>query len=158
MMVFKTSQTKIEKPAYTIEFKNTNMADGHWTSEKRMVTFLEEIEVFLYDKDTFNKKIIIHSLNMIKKNLRVEKIEFYNEKDKNKLIMLAYTNVGKIKEFEPFTREMSISFRKDQFEFSIVEVVAEEVKVLEEKKISLPENWVVNEYLTDRYAKMREYA
>jgi hypothetical protein len=157
-MIFKTVNAKIEKTAYDIDIKNIDLATGHWGSEKKIVDFLDTVENFTYDKETLNKNLILHALKFMKGNLRVKDVKFYRIPEENKIVLLAITNVPKFKEFETLSREMTISFKKDRFAFSIVELLSEELEEIKEGKKALPESWKADDQLTDRFNKLKHYA
>lgn len=157
-MIFKTVNSKIEKTAYEIDIKNIDLATGHWGSEKKIVEFLDTVENFTYDKETLNKNLILHALKFMKGNLRVKDVKFFRIPEENKIVLLAVSNVSKFKEFEPFSREMTISFKKDKFAFSIVELLTEEYDEVKEGKRTLPESWKIDDALTDRFNKLKHYA
>jgi hypothetical protein len=156
-MIFKTVNAKLEKTAYDIEIKNIDLASGHWGSEKKIFDYLDGVEVFTYDKDTLNKNIVLHALMLLKENVRIKDLKFYRVPDENKIILLASTSVAKFKEFETFSREMTISFKKDKFAFSIVEILPEETEQIKKGEKKIPESWVLDETLTARFNKLRHY-
>lgn len=156
-MIFKTLNSKIEKSSYEINIKNIDLALEHWGSESKIVGFLDTIENFIFDKDTFNKNIILHSLKLLKNNIRIKDILFYKIPEENKIILLAITEVKKMKNFELFSREMTISFKKEKFIFSIVEILDEEYDLIKKGEKSIPGTWKIEEQLTNRFAKLRHY-
>jgi hypothetical protein len=156
-MIFKTVNAKVEKTSYDIVLKNIDLASGHWGSERDIITYLDEIENFLYVKEDFNKKIILHTLKMLKSNIRIKSAEFYRIPEENKLICYVISNVGKFKDFDLFSREMNISFKKEKFSFSIIEMVKEDDDKIKKEGIALPGGWQKDEYLTDRLNKLKEY-
>ena len=156
-MIFKTVNSKIEKTSYDIELKNIDLSTGHWGSEKKMIDYLDAVESFTYDKETLDKNIVLHSLKILKDNVRVKDVKFYRIPEENKIILLAITNVGKFKEPELFTREMSISLKKDRFSFAIIELLKDEYEQIEKGEKAIPENWKLDEYLTGRINKLKHY-
>lgn len=156
-MIFHTVNETLDKTSYKIELKNIDLAGGHWGSEKEMFAYLDEIENFLYDKDTLNKQLTLHALKLLRANPRIKNIEFYRIPEENKLILLAMTEVGKFKEPELFTREMSISFKKEKFVFSIIEVIKAEFELIKKGEKKIPEHWVLDEKLTSKIKLLKEY-
>ena len=156
-MIFKTVNSKLEKTSYDIEIKNIDLATGHWGSEKRMQEFLDIVENFTYDKETLDKNIVLHALKLLKANIRIKDVKFYRIPEENKIILMAVTHVGKFKDFPTFSREMSITFKKDKFAFSIVEVLDEEFELVKKGEKTIPENWKFDEHLTDRINKLKHY-
>lgn len=158
-MIFKTINTKIEKKAYDIEIKNIDIASGHWGSEKSIVSFLDAVETLTYDKDTIDKKLILHALTFKKENLRIKDMKFFRIPDENKIVLLVVSNIGLIKEAELplFSREMSIILKNDKFAFSIIELFMEEMEQIKKGEKTIPENWVPDEKLNDRYSRLKEY-
>lgn len=156
-MIFKTLNSKIEKPSYEINIKNIDLAGEHWGSENKIITFLDTIENFTFDKDTFNKNIILHSLKLLKNNVRINDVKFYRIPEENKIILLAITDVKKMKDFELFSREMTISLKKEKFVFSIVEVLDEEYDLIKKGEKSIPDAWKLDEQLTNKFAKLKHY-
>lgn len=156
-MIFKTVNSKLEKASYDIEIKNIDLANGHWGSEKKIQEFLDQIEVFSYDKEKLDKNLVLHALRLIKGNIRIKELKFYRIPEENKIILMAVTNVPKFKDFSAFSREMSITFKKDKFAFSIVEVLSEEFDLIKKGEQAMPENWKIDEHLTDRINKLKHY-
>ena len=157
-MIFKTVNAKLEKTSYDIEIKNIDLAPGHWGSEKKIYDNLDNIENYTYDKGSMDKNLVLHALKLLKMNLRVKDMKFYRIPEENKIILLAVTMVPKFKEFEPFSREMAITFKKEKFAFAIVEILMEEYELIKKGEKTIPANWKVDEALTDRFNKLKEYA
>jgi hypothetical protein len=157
MQVFHTANEKIEKPSYDIEIKNIDLSSGHWGSEKEIVSWLDEIENFLYNKDTLNKQIILHTLKLLKNNIRIKNIEFYRIPEENKLILLTMTEVKKMKNPEIFTREMSIVFKKEKFAVSIIEIIKADFDLIKKGDKTIPINWILDEKLTSKIKLLKEY-
>lgn len=156
-MIFKTVNSTLEKTAYNIDIKNIDLAPEHWGSEKQIFSFLDEIENFMYNKETFDKNLILHSIKLLKNNIRVEDAKFYRIPEENKLILAVFTAVSNFKNFDSFSREMSISFKREKFSFSIIEIIKEETKKIKTGELIIPETWKLDEKLTDRMIKLKEY-
>lgn len=154
MSVFKTANLEIEKKSYKITIKNINLSADHWGSEKDIISYLDDVESLTFDKDSFNRNILKHALRLTKYTPRLLDLKFYREE--NRLILLATTAVRIFKPVDILSREMSISFADSKFTFSIIELLEDEVKEMKEKKIELPANWKLDDYLNDRYAMMKE--
>jgi len=157
-MIFKTVNTKLEKTSYEIDIKNIDLASHHWGSEKRIFEYLDQVENFLFEKDTFNKKIVLHAIKLMKDNHRILDIKFYRIPEENRLILLATTAVHAFKPFETFSREMSITFKKEKFAFAIIELLEKEAEDIKNGEKAIPANWQLDEQLTDRFNKLKEYA
>jgi len=157
-MIFKTINSRIEKSSYDAEIKNIDLAPQHWGSEKKIFNYLDTVENFTYDKETLNKNLVLHALHLLKDNLRIKDMKFYRIPEENRVILFVVSNIGKFKEFEMFSREMSINFKKDKFAFSIIEVLKEENELIKKGEKTIPANWVLDETLTDRFNKLKEYA
>ena len=157
-MIFKTVNQTINKTAYDINIKNIDLAAYHWGSERHIADYLDQIENMLPDKDNFNKNIVLHAIKLLKENHRVLDMKFYRVPDENKLILLTTTDVGKFKDPETFTREMSITFKHDKFSFSVIEILKKEGEEIKAGTKAIPANWVLDEALTSRWAKLKEYA
>lgn len=157
-MIFKTINSKIEKHAYDIVIKNIDLASHHWGNEKRIADYLDTVETLFLEKDTFNRKIVLHAIKLMKENHRIMDVKFYRIPEENRLILLATTAVPKFKEFETFSREMSIYFKKQPFAFSIIELLDNEAEEIKKGEKALPGNWQLDEQLTDRFNKLKEYA
>lgn len=157
MAIFKTVNHKIEKSSYDIDIKNIDLASGHWGSADKMASFLDVVENFTYDKDNMSKNIVLHALKLVDSNPRINTVMFYRIPDENKIILVAITDVGKFKDFDTFSREMSITFKKDKFAFSIVEVLNEEYKDIKTGEKSFPETWKLDEQMTSRFNKLKHY-
>jgi hypothetical protein len=157
-MIFKTVNSKIEKTAYDITIKNIDLSGGHWGSEKEIINYLDEIDSFSYDEATFTKNIILHALRLKKENFRIKNLEFYRIPEENKLIILATTMVARMKEVPPFEREFNIQLKRNsKLCFSIIELLEIDRKDLEKDGKGVPANWIVDEYLTTRYGRLKEY-
>ena len=156
-MIFKTVNSKIKKTAYDIDIKNIDLANGHWGSEKKIAAYLDIVENFLYEKDSFDRNMVLHALKLMKENRRIKDLAFYTIPEENKLILLATTEVNKFKEFDTFSREMTIAFKKDKFTFSIVELLYKEADEIKAGTKKLPENWRLEERMTDRINKLKHY-
>lgn len=154
-MLFKTLNFKIEKNAYDIEVKNIDAAMGHWGNEKRIENYLDNIEEFIYNKEMLDKNLVLHAIRLFKENRRLKDAKFYRDGDK--VILLAITEVHKFKEFDAFSREMTISFKRDKFAFSIIELLESEEKDVKEGIITIPESWKLDEQLTNRLTKLRDF-
>lgn len=157
-MIFKTVNSKIEKNSYDIVIKNIDLASHHWGNEKRIAEYLDTIENLFFDKDTFDRKIVLHAIKLMKDNHRILDVKFYRVPEENHLILLATTAVPKFKEFDLFSREMSIHLKKEKFAFSIIELLEKEAEEIKEGKKTIPANWQFDERLTDRINKLKEYA
>jgi hypothetical protein len=156
-MIFKTVNSKLEKSMYDIEIKNIDLALGHWGSEKKIQDFLDIVENYTYDKETLNKNIVLHSLSLLRDNIRIKEMKFYRIPEENKIVLLAVTHVAKMKDFPMFSREMSITFKKEKFAFSIVEILDEEFELIKKGEKTIPENWKYDELLTERFDKLKTY-
>jgi len=157
-MIFKTVNTKIEKSTYDIEIKNIDLAPQHWGSEKAIVNYLDTVENFTYDKETLNKNLVLHALHLLSDNVRIKDMKFYRIPEENRVILFVVSNIGNFKDFEMFSREMSINFKKDKFAFSIIEILMKENELIKKGEKTIPANWVLDEQLTDRMNKLKEYA
>lgn len=155
MNVFKTLNSTIEKSAYTIKIANIDASAYHWGSEKQIACYLDEVENFLYDKENFDKNMILHAIELVKSNTRIQDLKFYSIPENNEMLLLATTNVRKFKETDPFSRKISIEFKKHKFVFSIIEVLEEEKK---QKDFAIPSNWKLEEKLQRRFSLMNNYA
>jgi exoribonuclease II len=156
-MIFKTVNSSIEKTQYKIDIKNIDLASEHWGSEKQVCDWLDYIETLSYDKDTFDKNIVLHAIDLMKGNRRVKDMVFYRIPEEGKIILLAITEVKKFKEVNAFDREMGIIFKKQKFAFSIVELLEDEDKEVQAGTKSIPKNWVIDQKLTDRFNKLKDY-
>jgi len=156
MSVFKTVNVEIEKRAYTLKIQNIDLAGDHWGSEKDIVSYLDEVESFTYNKDTFDKSILKHVLALKKYTPRATAIKFFRIPEENKLLVLVSTKVPRFKKVELLSREMSISFSDSKITFAIIELLEEEEKEMKDKKMTLPANWVADDYLNDRFVLMSE--
>lgn len=157
-MIFKTVNLNIEKAAYDINIKNIDLAQGHWHSEGRMVDFLDGLEVLVYEKDTIDKKLVLNALQLKKDNLRIKDMKFYRIPEEHRIVLFVVSNIAKFKEPEIFTREMSITLKRHKFAFSIIEVLVEENELIKKGEKTIPANWVLDETLTARWQKLKEYA
>lgn len=156
-MIFKTVNATINKTAYDIDIKNIDLSSGHWGSEKQIAAYLDPIETFLYNKETFDKNLMLHTAKIVKENRRISSIAFYRIPEENKLIMLATTEVARFKDFGTFSREMTINFKKEKFVFSIVELLYKEAEEVKAGTKKLPETWQLDEALTSRFTKLKDY-
>jgi len=154
-VIFKTVNHKVEKPSYNINIANIDMAGGHWNSEKYICDFFDAIENFLYEPESLDRNLILHSLKLLKDNKRIDDMKFYRLPAENKLILLVSTDTLKFKEVPVFEREMSISFKRDKFIFSIVELIGDDCKLLKDKEKSIPISWEFDEKLTGKLNKLK---
>jgi acyl-CoA synthetase (AMP-forming)/AMP-acid ligase II len=157
MSVFKTNNFNVEKTYYTLAAKNIEISSDHWGSEKYITAFFDEVENFLYHPDDFNKKIISHSLNLLKSNRRIKEAAFYRIPDKNQLILAVITEVRKLHDFETFSREITAFYKKNKFSFSIVEIVEEDDKLIKDGKQKIPSDWIFDEKMTDKLDTLKDY-
>jgi hypothetical protein len=157
MNIYKTINAELNKSAYTIKISNIDASSNHWGMEKQIYDGLSSIEPYLYDKESFNKNMVLFALKAAKANNRIEDVKFYRIPDENKIILLAITDVRKMKDVELFKREMNITFKKDNFSFSIIELLKKELEDLQANNQSFPSNWQIDQYLTDRFLKLRDY-
>lgn len=157
-MIFHTVNSKLEKTSYNIEIKNIDMAPEHWGSEKEIYNFLDEVETLTYDKDNFDKKIVLHAIKLLNNNIRIKAVKFYRVQEENKLILLATTFVGKLNDVAAFGRTMTLTMKKAPFVFEIVEVLLDRLEKLDEKEQVVPANWVLDEKLTNRLEKLKAYS
>ena len=157
-MIFKTVNSSINKTTYEINIKNIDLAAHHWGSEKHIAAYLDEVETLYFNKETFDKKIVLHAISLMKANHRVLDVKFYRIPEENKLILLTTSAVGKMKDFEMFSREMGITLKREKFAFSIVEILEKEAEEIKAGTKTVPANWVFEEKLTDRLNKLKAYA
>lgn len=155
--VFKTLNATIEKPSYTIDIKNIDHSDNHWGPEKRIMEYFDSIDTFLYQPDKLNKNIITHVLKLLKSNPRIEDIKFYKIPEENKLILLVYSDVREFNKYEIFSKEISAKFKKDNFKFSIIEILKSDMEELKAGAKTIPEHWKLDEELTNRLNKYKYY-
>jgi|ERR1019366_562709 hypothetical protein len=156
MIIFKTADVKIEKPAYDITVKNVNISGEHWGSEKFIVSFLEEIEGMLYNKEDFQKNMVLHTLSLYN-NPRTTNLVFYTIPEENKTILLSTNQIKNFKDVDFLSREISIVFKKQKFAFSIIEILEKEEKEINEGKKAIPVNWIFDEYMNKRINKLKHY-
>jgi hypothetical protein len=156
MNIFRSVNNKIEKPAYDISIKNINISGEHWGSEKMIISFLEEIEGMLYNKEDFQKNMVLHTLYLYN-NPRTKNLVFYTIPEENKVILLSTNEIRAFKEDEFLSREISIVFKKQKFAFSIIEIIEKEEKEITEGKKTIPTNWVFDEYMNARINKLKHY-
>jgi ubiquinone/menaquinone biosynthesis C-methylase UbiE len=157
-MIFKTINAKIEKGSYDIVIKNIDLASHHWGNEKKIAEYLDMVENLLFEKDTFDRKIVLHAIRLMKENHRVLDVKFYRIPEENKLILLATTAVHAFKPFDTFSREMSITFKKEKFSFAIIELLEKEAEEIKKGDKVIPDSWQFEERLTDRFNKLKDYA
>jgi hypothetical protein len=160
MIVFKTLNSTIEKYAYNLSINNIAVSSDHWGSEKNIAGFFDEIENILNERDqnSFNKKILLHALELKKYSPRVIDMTFYRIPEQNKIIILSITDIKKFQDIEPFKREINMSFKfGGKFQLSVIEVLETEQKEMKEKNISVPSDWEYDDYLNDRFQKLKEY-
>jgi hypothetical protein len=157
-MIFKTVNSTINKTAYDINIKNIDLASHHWGSERHIAAYLDEVETLWLNKETFNKAIVLHAIGLMKANHRVQDVKFYRIPEENKLILLATSAVGKMKDFETFSREMGITLKKEKFAFSVIEILEKEAEEIKAGTKTVPANWVFEEKLTDKVNKLKSYA
>lgn len=156
-MIFKTINAKLEKSSYNAEIKNIDLASGHWGSEKKVFEYLDEIETFSYDKSSFDKKLVLHALKLLKENPRISDMKFYRVPEENRIILLCSTKVTKFKDVDIFQREMAIALKRDKLSFSIIEILPEESEQLKKGEKTIPESWKLDEQMTDRLNKLKHY-
>ena len=156
-MIFRTINSKIEKPSYTINIQNMDIAQGHWGAEKYMVQFLDEIETMSYDKENFEKNLIKHCLTISRYNLRTEGMTFYNTN--NGLVLLVISDRRNFDHSIPWIdRRMEIDLKKQGIKFTVVEMLKSEQKNLREGgEARLPANWVVNEEMNNRLELFKKF-
>lgn len=156
-MIFKTINNTISKSAYDINIKNIDLASEHWGSEKKMTDYLDTVENFTYEKETLNKNLVLHALKLYKDNIRIKDIKIYRIEEENKMILLVSSEIGKMKDFETFSREMSITFKKDKFAFSIIEILPHDVEQIKKGEKTIPANWKFDERLTGKLNVLKNY-
>lgn len=156
-MIFKTINSKVEKPNYTINIQNIDASGDHWGSERDIIEYLTMFENALYEPDTLNDSILTHALTLARVNRRIKNLSFYRIPEENRIVFLARTDIFRFKEPEILSREMSISFNKHKFALSIIELLESEEKILNESKTSFPEKWKFDDTMNKRYGLMSTF-
>lgn len=156
MSVFTTANFEIEKKYYKLSVKNIEISSDHWKNEKFIIAFFDEIENLLYKPEEFDKKIISHSLNLLKSNRRIKEAAFYRIQDKNQLILAVITEVKKLHNFEIFSREITTTYKRGNFSFSIIEIVEEDDNLIKKSEKKIPETWVFDEKMTTKLNTLKE--
>lgn len=155
MNVFKTLNSTIEKSAYTIKIANIDACGNHWGSEKQIASALDDIENYRLDKENFDKNMLLFAIAVKNSNPRITKLQFYTIPEEDKLIFLATTDVRKFHDAPLFSREISISFKREKFSFALIEVLEEEKK---QEGFAIPPNWKPEERMQKRFGIMANYA
>lgn len=157
MNVFRCLNSKVEKPSFTIDIKNIDVCAGHWNSEKEIVEFLTEIENLSYEMETIDRNIVKMILDILLNFSKIEDVKFFRIPAENKLICFVVSDMRKFrKEEDLFAREFGIALKRNSnFAFSVVDMVKEDYKeVIKGTKI-FPNNWELDEKMTNKLAKMR---
>jgi hypothetical protein len=156
-MIFETINSTLTKPSFTITIANIDSARYHWGGEKSIQNNLTSIEDFLYEPDLFDDRLMNFACSLIHANTRVRSLSFYRIPAENRLIILAKTDVARLKQPEILSREMSIKFHKHNFTLSVIELLESEEKKMQETGRKLPENWVADDTLNNRYRKLTAF-
>jgi hypothetical protein len=155
LTLFKPLNSTLEKSNYTLTIKNQNISNDHWGSEKNIISFFDEIDGLLYEKDTFDKKIVRHATDLAKHNMRWQEMQFYRIPEENKLVVLAVAEIKKFEDSETFSREININFKRHRFSFSIVEIYPEDWKEIQAGTKKIPENWKLDEAMSKKLTTFR---
>jgi hypothetical protein len=155
MHVFRTLNSTIEKPDYTITFKNLDFTSDHWGGEKEIEKSLSQIQYYLNELDDFNKNIILHTLDIFENNYRLVKGAFYKDEN-DRLILFVVSDLRKFADKAEGFREIDITFKKHKFSFAIIEALEKDVKEAEkEKKTLIPATWKLDEVLTKKLIRLK---
>jgi hypothetical protein len=150
-MIFKTVNSTIEKPSYTITIQNIDLAQGHWGSEKHIVQFLDEIETLYYDRENFQRNLIRHCMGILEYNIRVEEMRFYNTE--TGLVLVCVSDRRNFDEKVAWLdRRMEINLKRENFTFSIVEMLKKEVEGSQ-----VPETWIENVEMNERINRLKNF-
>jgi hypothetical protein len=156
LTLFKPLNSTVEKSNYTITIKNQNISNEHWGSEANIVKYLDEIDTFLYDKETSDKRIVKHATELAKYNMRFQEMEFFRVPEENKLILFVVVDAKKFEDNDPFTREINISFKRhNKFSFSIVEIYPDDLKAIKEGTKTFPATWQKDEAMSNKLTTFR---
>lgn len=152
-MIFKQMENqKIEKKDYTITINNMECGNGHWNNEKYIEKLFANIYEELYNKDNINNTICKFAAKVID-NDRVDDIFFYREGDK--IIILAISEVPNFHDTEAFSRYIEGSFKGQKEIFAINEITTAEYFKVSKGEIKIPESWILDEGLTNRFNVMK---
>ena len=154
-MIFKPLNTTIEKSAYTIRIANMDVANGHWGTEKSIAKWLEDIETISYQREEFPKLLVKHCLDILKYNIRTEKITFYAAK--NQIILLVVSDRRSFGDVEFLSRKMEIELKKQGMTFSIIEILKPENKDLDDGIKVLPSEWKFDEELNTKLSRYSNF-
>lgn len=154
-MIFKPLNATVEKKAYTVRIQNMDVANGHWGTEKSIVSWLEEIDGLSYDRERFSRNLVKHSLDILNYNIRVDDMTFYS--CKNQIILLEVADRRSFIDVDFLSRKIEIELKNQNLTFSVVEILKPEQKELLEGKKILPKEWIIDNELNDLLGKLKNF-
>jgi hypothetical protein len=151
MALFKTINTTIDKPAYSIKIANFDISSAHWASENLIASTLAEFENATHDFNDFDEEVIKLALRIKKLNHRIIRSTFYTIKDEPNLTILAH--IVKIPTFDikrgAFEREARIDIKGKNKSLLVIDIPEDIQDLIERKRITMPEAWIYNEGLNN---------
>lgn len=127
MSLFKTLNYSEENDYRKIDINNLYISYDHFVDEKTIVNFLDKISLSkLVEHDD-----LITISDFIKNKTRIIKGNFYQ--NKNELILLGKNNI-ELKQKEPITVKISVANKKNNFNFTLIDIY-------EDDEIEIPKKW-----------------
>lgn len=154
-MIFKTFNHSSNLNNKEIDIKDINYSTGHWHSEKVVLSYIDKLEEFAYDKENLNTNIVRFCVDFMKQNFRISSILCFNQEEKN--ILCCISDVKNITESELFSRKIDINIPRQNFSFSLVEISNKEFEKIKNKELNFPEDWKLNEKLTKKIDLMKSF-
>src|SRR5271165_5660723 len=139
MAVFKSLNSKIEKPSYDITIQNIDASNDHWGNEKDIVHFLEEIEAISYDRENMDRSLVKHSLAILQYNIRTDDMMFY--RSGRNIVLLTIADRRSFGEVEFLSRKLEINLKKQGLIFTVIELLKPEYEDVKNGIKMLPEAW-----------------
>jgi len=147
-VVFKTLNSTIEKNKSKIEIKNWLSSSQHW-SEKLLFEVLDKIDFNLQvlSKNNNPSDFLLFCVDILRANPRIQDLKLFKDENNN-FVFLFSSNVRNIGDVAPFER--TISFTNKFVSFKFVELACKPEEI---DSIKIPENWKLEELLTNKIKK-----
>lgn len=160
MSIFYTISEEIVKDCFDVKIENLDASNDHWGNSKYIIRLADALELILYNKPEFEmvaSDLIKYWLGIIKDNPRIQEIQVYaDKKEPNKLFCLLVSEMNSFKPENLLKRTITFNFKKQNKTVAFNEVTVSEFAKIKATNSLLPDNWQLNEALTNKLAKYKE--
>ena len=143
-VVFKTLNETIEKNNSKLEIKNWLSSEHHW-KKSLLLQAVDELDhnIQVLPEEGVSSEFIKLCVDMLRANPRIQDLKLFKDEN-NKFIFLFLTDTRNIGDVAPLERRVEFNGKFSSFKM---------VELNDKAEYTVPENWKLEEYLTNKIKK-----